>query len=619
MANKYWVNGSGAWSQPVFVKDTFTDTAGTDIASHTPDVGGAWTYRSGSTGDLVIDNNNRLRTASAADCRIIDATVPSSPDYVVQADITQVTNSTSTEFNIMGRYDLATDNWYAIHFYNGNNNIFLYKFISGSFTLLGTYGYTPTVGVPFNVQLVMSGTTIQAVLNGTLVLSVTDSSVTGAGHGGVRSFNSADNDSIGTRVDNFQVINSNWATSSGGIGSPANIPTSSDNVIFDINSGNIFTATMDYTTTIASISVAGNSNFGYHEDTGKFVTLRWNSNNNVVTVAGNVTFNGDVQFAGNSGVGGFVISASSTLTSYSKSFIPYIGINGSGINVTVAAGVSGGAGVFYNTNLTANYIDLLHGTLTLPEFDFGGNPQQNPVIKVDTFSASNSTLTRVLDFGGVGSLAGAYILVSTSFDCSVSTGLTFANTIGSQIYFNTQYVYAADSFIDETSDNLLTHTTDTGQHWIQPYEPPSGYDGTFSISSQNRAYYSNAGTLNRALYLIDSLIPVDDYFVQADMYVESVQGEAGIVGRAWNFQDTFYLFGYVGISPNANWELILVNDGSYTTLATSNATLTPGSTYTMKMTMIGNAITCYVNGSPIMAVTDSAIGNGTLFGAGGRW
>ena len=87
---------------------------------------------------------------------------------------------------------------------------------------------------------------------------------------------------------------SNWSLSSGGVGD-GSVPTSSDDVIFDSNSGNCIVAT---TTGVCKT----------FNSTGYTSTLTLN---NTLTVSGNVTFGVGMLSAGSSQ---FIVNATSTIT-----------------------------------------------------------------------------------------------------------------------------------------------------------------------------------------------------------------------------------------------------------------------------------------------------------------
>ena len=89
----------------VFVSDTFTDTNGTTLQSHTPNTGGAWSSigqrlanTSNSTRDAEI-NSNTLRNASTSTFEFAagyrNAAVPDSADYVISATANVVENNSA--------------------------------------------------------------------------------------------------------------------------------------------------------------------------------------------------------------------------------------------------------------------------------------------------------------------------------------------------------------------------------------------------------------------------------------------------------------------------------------------------------------------------------------------
>lgn len=393
-----------------------------------------------------------------------------------------------------------------------------------------------------------------------------------------------------------------WAATSGGAGGQT-VPGSADTVTIDSNSGSP-TITIDQAVSVLSFSATSGISLSDHENTGKGVELKWDSNNFRVTVAGNVTFNGDVQFTGTNGLGGFLITATSTYTQYTDSLLPYLGIQGSGITVTISAGQAGGAGVWYQTNTTVSYFDLKQGTVSFPYYDFGGHATQNPVITVDTFTVSNATTTRAINFNGSTSL-GTYMIISTLFDASVTTGLTVSNVGATLFVFNNQSNYVYDTFTGVQGTDLKDHIADVGGQWGVVLG-----SGAFVISSAGRVYNQSSSV---AQYAVGPGLPTEDYTVEADMYAATTAiGEGGIMGRMQTGGNDYgYMWRYQ--PSTGNWELYKAVAGTYTLLGSSAATLTAGQTYHLKLSMIGRVITGYVDGVQKVQVTDSAVSG--MYGA----
>lgn len=182
--------------------------------------------------------------------------------------------------------------------------------------------------------------------------------------------------------------------------------------------------------------------------------------------------------------------------------------------------------------------------------------------------------------------------------------------------------FVNDTFTGESSGtNLTAHTGETGATWAKH---DINNAGNFLFDASGRVYPTAANTAYYA-----SGTGTADYEVQVDVVtIAKEAGRAfGICGRASTSANTFYWFRYDG---TANWNLYKAVAGSFTQLGSSTAvTINDGSTYTMRLRMLGSTITASVAvnggafsnvcGSP---VTDSAIssaGKAMIFGdeAGG--
>ena len=239
--NMYWVGGSGAISQPSYMNDQFTGASNANLNTHTADTGQTWTRNSASFsgGNLVLDGSGRIfaNNASTLDTVYNSSLVPVQADYVVEIDFVCLSNSNISEIGVIARgTNTSSFNFYLAQF--SNNSIGLFKCVAGAYTLLGSsYAFTPTVGVTYTLKFALAGNKLVVTLNGGQVIAVTDSTYTAAGLVGVRAAETSTT-SGGTHGDNFRVMQSNWSHISGGpAGGVGSGPISTDNVVFDGNSG----------------------------------------------------------------------------------------------------------------------------------------------------------------------------------------------------------------------------------------------------------------------------------------------------------------------------------------------------------------------------------------------
>jgi hypothetical protein len=200
----------------IAVNDTFTDADGTFLEDHVGETGATWTCinRGGPTA-LTIEGDTVSCTDGGEN---VYAYLPSggsglpSPDYTVQANM----STGDFTYALWARSDGAFGRGYLAQV-GASGVVELYK-NDGSFSSLGAGTYTPGD----LIALKCAGATIEVLVNGTSIISVTDTGITDTGvpgfYGGGTGY-----------VDNYQVI----YTPSAGDGSTLIIPANAD-VPFDI-------------------------------------------------------------------------------------------------------------------------------------------------------------------------------------------------------------------------------------------------------------------------------------------------------------------------------------------------------------------------------------------------
>jgi lysophospholipase L1-like esterase len=205
---------------PNFILDTFTDTAGTPLDSHTPDLGGPVTKITGQTGVAQITAANRLRAGTAGALTGYQYTaVPSAADYDVICDayIASITADASAS-GPMARIQSGAQTYYWGRLSNDPANgagpfsgYDIYKCVAGTLTQIASSTNTPlTAGSTTRLKLSVRGTaiTLYASNNGgatfTAVCSATDSSIPTAGLAGVGFYaNSTPTDTNAIQADNL--------------------------------------------------------------------------------------------------------------------------------------------------------------------------------------------------------------------------------------------------------------------------------------------------------------------------------------------------------------------------------------------------------------------------------
>lgn len=191
--------------------DSFTGTNWTDLHNHTAEKGGTW-LRNAATPTarfyLYGGKTHCGQIQGSAGAALYLPVVPASPDYSVFCDIT--ISTMIGHVGIAGRMS-ATQNTYYFVYPDPANVWVLGKRVAGALTVLNNSINTPGVGT-YELELRMTGTTIAFYVDGVLQADETDSSITAAGFGGVRSA-TVNDAGTGKHIDNFTIVDSSTAPS----------------------------------------------------------------------------------------------------------------------------------------------------------------------------------------------------------------------------------------------------------------------------------------------------------------------------------------------------------------------------------------------------------------------
>lgn len=211
------------------VSDTFTDTSGTVLSSHTPDVGGSWVrHPSYSSATMVISNANRCRKdgSSAGACyyQNID---PGSDDYTVQLTV-RIVSTAASALGPAARVSASANTMYLCRYLMDSAIWQLYKFVSGTATLLGSWSETLSSGDERVVRLVVASGSQSVVIDGVTRITATDTGITDRGYAGIRDGTAVGHsDTTGAHCDNLSVTyetsGSGWRRTSFGLWTPGRL------------------------------------------------------------------------------------------------------------------------------------------------------------------------------------------------------------------------------------------------------------------------------------------------------------------------------------------------------------------------------------------------------------
>jgi lysophospholipase L1-like esterase len=170
--------------------DTFGDSAGTILTSHTSDTGSTYTKNSAiGSSNLQISygttgSRQGIRTSAGGSPGVCVAnTNPATADYTVSCQIQNYSNTTGDQVAVLARCSSSVDTCFGVVAIVGTGYL-MFKHVVGVFTQLGST-YTTTVNDQDVLALQVSGTTITAYVNGQPQITAKDSSITAAGNGGI--------------------------------------------------------------------------------------------------------------------------------------------------------------------------------------------------------------------------------------------------------------------------------------------------------------------------------------------------------------------------------------------------------------------------------------------------
>ncbi len=161
-----------AGTTPAFIlQDTFTDVNGTQIASHTMNVGPGWsrvgiaTASAGAESTYTI-NNNRLSLAQDSTAIVASA---GTADGTIEMEWTPQALADDRNTIIM-RY-LDTDNFWGFQGRDPNDDLRLYYYTGGVVTFPDTAAFTWIDGQTYTLKVIMSGNSIQCYVDDVFKLS----------------------------------------------------------------------------------------------------------------------------------------------------------------------------------------------------------------------------------------------------------------------------------------------------------------------------------------------------------------------------------------------------------------------------------------------------------------
>lgn len=170
----------------IFIADSFTASADTALATHSPETGGAWAvYGSpySATASVIAAEGRVAGSSSSASALYTQTLVPPSADYLVEA-VVRFTSSTGKRLGIAARYSASgSENGYLV-FFDGNYWV-LRKVVAGVSTDMGSYYGSSSLNTDYVLRLEVFATTLTVSIDGVARIVASDASFTAAGRVGV--------------------------------------------------------------------------------------------------------------------------------------------------------------------------------------------------------------------------------------------------------------------------------------------------------------------------------------------------------------------------------------------------------------------------------------------------
>jgi len=189
----------------IFVSDTFSgEVANAPLEDHVGEVGATWTVHPSYTSALLVSSSTETLFASNSTIGTgyYASGIPAGPEYNVSADYQAVSVSAmAANPGIVGRMSTSGNTFYMLRYSAPNSRWELFKAVSGTFTLLGSYSQTLTT-TTYNARLEITDATKKAYIDGVERISSINNEITEAGRAGTRWFISAISQT-GIRIDNF--------------------------------------------------------------------------------------------------------------------------------------------------------------------------------------------------------------------------------------------------------------------------------------------------------------------------------------------------------------------------------------------------------------------------------
>jgi hypothetical protein len=291
----YWRLGDAG---PGTSTDTFTDSSGTVITSHTGEISASWAGYGSNTTTGVVTPEGTLRRSGTGGASYYASLVPASANYSVECDVVAKSLLSVDSVGVIGRASTSSETYYFARYRRDTtasiNRWELLRVVDGVATTLGTFSQTIAVGTTYRLKLDQNGSTIRLLVNGVQRVSATDIILSGAGRAGVRvgiTSSSSIAETSGLRLDNFAAAS---ASPSAADGKGTNTGTYTNGVMLgqsgapvgDANGAARFDGVDDFVSAARQVSTSFSIEFWFNATQGIGTSGSWLNNAGLVNATG---------------------------------------------------------------------------------------------------------------------------------------------------------------------------------------------------------------------------------------------------------------------------------------------------------------------------------------------
>lgn len=186
--------------------DNFTSGIVRTMDTHTSDSGSTWLQNpiTASSNVLTVGTGGTVYGTTNVAALMVSTDLPTTANYLVEGVFNIKTVIATTTAAVVGRASVVDSSFYGMLYDNGVIQLVRAN-DAGVRTVLGSFNYTPTLNTDFTMTVVMNGTQISGLLNGTEVIApVTDSVITRSGRFGLRIFGGQSTESTGPHISKIE-------------------------------------------------------------------------------------------------------------------------------------------------------------------------------------------------------------------------------------------------------------------------------------------------------------------------------------------------------------------------------------------------------------------------------